>query len=125
MKLKKELDIKTDFWEGTMSDIAFLLIIFFILTAVFSVPYILRLNTGTSTIEYIKENELVIIEVDSKGKLFLNKNKITKKRLEKSFVYKNKYRIRIADNRPYQEFIDILNILYSANINEFEVITRK
>lgn len=124
MKLNNNINWKSDFWEGTTSDIAFLLIIFFILTAIFSVSYVLKINTGDGYSETVKKSDLITVEILDNGEFIFNGNLSSIDMIGSLLSSQKKYRLKIADSRCYQEFVDLLNIFYEKNINKIEVVTK-
>jgi biopolymer transport protein ExbD len=125
MKLTKKVTVEVDFWKGTMSDIAFLLIIFFILTALFTTPYILRFTTGSESAEAVKEKELIIVEITENGTWNMNSRDIIKNELTTLLDPHKKYRIKVHDKRPYQDFIDMLNLFHAEHIYKIEIVTEE
>jgi biopolymer transport protein ExbD len=125
MKLDNRPETGPDFWQGTMSDIAFLLIIFFILTALFSTQYILRLMTGNGQNSTVREKELVTVEIAENGTWNINNRRTTKNELMASLDTDKKYRITVHDTRPYQDFITLLDLLHEEHIYQIEIATEE
>ena len=125
MKLNNKQRINTDFWQGTMSDIAFLLIIFFILTALFSTPYILRFMTSSEHRSLINEKELITLKITEDGTWNINNRIISKNELSATLDKEKKYRIKVHDKRPYQDFISILNLFHEKQIYQVDILTEE
>jgi biopolymer transport protein ExbD len=125
MKLSNKPDENSYFWQGTMSDIAFLLIIFFILTALFTTQYILRFMTGMGHHSVVKEKELIIVEITEHGTWNINNRKTTKHGLTASLDSNKKYRIKVHDKRPYQDFITLLDLFHKEHIYNIEIVTEE
>ena len=80
MKLETNGHIGVDFWQGSMSDIAFLLIIFFILTALFTVPYVLRFISGGKDSTIVEKTDLSVIEIDQDGVMLFDGKPLERQR---------------------------------------------
>lgn len=128
MKLKSKKRKITNFqmmnnWEGSMSDIAFLLIIFFILTALFTVSYVIKIRISDNGTELVKKDDLIFIEMKDDGSIYFDNLKVDIETIGTRLTSKHKYRLKVSDDRIYQDFIDLVNIFYNNSIYTFEVIT--
>lgn len=79
MKIKERKKVKAQIPTASMSDIAFLLIIFFMLTTVFRKEIGLRveLPRAYTTERLLKSRDLVNIYIDKQGRISLNDNIVT------------------------------------------------
>ena len=108
-------------WQNSTSDIAFLLMIFFILTTTWGMPHILQLG-GSGGEEKVKPADLVKIHYDGIN-IKYNDEIISQSLLEKSLDMKKKYKIFIEDNVGYGKMIEMLSIFGQANITTVEIVT--
>ena len=125
MKLETNGHIGVDFWQGSMSDIAFLLIIFFILTALFTVPYVLRFISGGKDSTIVEKTDLSVIEIDQDGVMLFDGKPLERQRLAGMLDPARYYRLKVADGRPYQEFTGLLDVVNGAGISRIEVVTHR
>ncbi|MCK4797419.1 MAG: biopolymer transporter ExbD, partial [Spirochaetes bacterium] len=78
-------------WQSAVSDIAFLLIIFFILTATFGLNRIIIFENNNSQQKIINAKDIVTICLKSDGTLFYNQKIVTNDKLKYFLNKKNNY----------------------------------
>ena len=109
------------FPQSSVSDIAFLLMVFFILTTAWAAPHILRI-TGGSAVQNVRAEEVsdIVIQSDS---IAIDGISVTEETLAEQLKPNHKYRILPDDNAVYQDLVYILNILQEHGINKVQVVS--
>ena len=108
-------------WQSAVSDIAFLLIIFFILTATFGLNRIIIFENNNSQQKIISAKDIVTICLKSDGTLFYNQKVITNDKLKYFLNKKNNYILDIHDSVKYRDFIKLLDIFEEKEITNFQI----
>ena len=108
-------------WQSAVSDIAFLLIIFFILTATFGLNRIIIFENNNSQQKIINAKDIVTICLKSDGTLFYNQKVITNDKLKYFLNKKNNYILDIHDSVKYRDFIKLLDIFEEKEITNFQI----
>ena len=90
MRLKRKREVKAMIPTASMSDIAFLLIIFFMLTTVFRKELGLKviLPTAKTTKRILKSRDLANIYIDREGRISVDDNLISPERVKIAFKIK-------------------------------------
>ena len=114
-------DWSESFPQSSVSDIAFLLMVFFILTTAWAAPHILRI-TGGSAVQNVRAEEVsdIVIMNDS---VTIDGISVTEETLAEQLKPNHKYRILPDDNAVYQDLVYILNILQEHGINKVQVVS--
>lgn len=128
MKIKREKRVKgiNISNSGALSDLAFLLIIFFIVTAVFKVNqgFLLGLPSKDS-VKIVNAEEIVKVKLTSENKIDYRGQLLSINELEKVISDKIKIKekttllLKIDPKAKYQNVIDILNIVKKFEIENF------
>ena len=108
-------------WQSAVSDIAFLLIIFFILTATFGLNRIIIFENNNSQQKIISAKDIVTICLKSDGTLFYNQKIVTNDKLKYFLNKKNNYILDIHDSVKYRDFIKLLDIFEEKEITNFQI----
>lgn len=108
-------------WQSAVSDIAFLLIIFFILTATFGLNRIIIFENNNSQQKIINAKDIVTICLKSDGTLFYNQKIVTNDKLKYFLNKKNNYILDIHDSVKYRDFIKLLDIFEEKEITNFQI----
>lgn len=85
MKLKKNNKVNAMFQMSSLTDIIFLLLIFFMLTSTLVAPNAIQVNLPSATGKTIT-SQSVFVTVSSNNEYFINNKKILKNDLEQSIV---------------------------------------
>lgn len=112
--------------SGSLSDLAFLLIIFFIVIAIFNINkgFILGLPQKNST-KILNVRDIVKINIKENGDIFYMGNKITINLLEnnvKEDLSNNPnltVLLKIEENVKYQNVVNIIEIVRKLNVENF------
>ncbi len=109
------------FPQSSVSDIAFLLMVFFILTTAWAAPHILRISSGISS-QNVRAEDVsdIVIKSDS---VTIDGISVTEETLAEQLKPNHKYRILPDDNAVYQDLVHILNILQEHGINKVQVVS--
>ena len=107
-------------WQGAVSDIAFLLIIFFILTATFGLNRIIEIEKKSSNVS-INNQEIITIRLKSDGSLYFNEKLIKIETLRSLINTKSNYILKIGDFVKYKNFISILDLFEEKKITKFQI----
>jgi len=127
MKIRTRRKNKFDLSDSaTLSDLAFLLIIYFIVIAVFNVNsgFLLGLPRKNST-KLVNVDDLVRIELDRDGRLLLKGEPVEAARLEE-IVSETKqarpnmtFQLRIHPDVPYQEVVNVIDLVKKLEVDNF------
>jgi biopolymer transport protein ExbD len=112
--------------SGALSDLAFLLIIFFIVTAVFNVNqgFMLGLPQKNST-KIVNINEIIKVTLKSDNSLEYNNRSVSLMEIETILSGKLKekpkttFLLKIDPEANYQSVVDVLNIVKKLDIANF------
>ena len=109
------------FPQSSISDIAFLLMVFFILTTAWAAPHILRI-TGGGSAQNVRVEEVsdIVIKSDS---VTIDGIHVTEETLAEKLKPNHKYRILPNNNAAYQNLVRILDILQEHGINKVQVVS--
>ncbi len=122
-KRKKRIDIAE---SGALSDLAFLLIVFFIVIAVFNINkgLLLQLPKSDST-KIVNVNEIIKIQLNEKGQILEDSALIGIQDLEEMVkanlaVYPNMtFLLHIHPDAIYQDVVDIINLVRQLKVENF------
>ncbi|MBI4551251.1 MAG: biopolymer transporter ExbD [Candidatus Latescibacteria bacterium] len=130
-KKPKRIGIKIDMTP--MVDIAFLLLIFFMVTTVFRAPQTIEINIPPSKTKVeIAESNVLTLRMLEDGRMYWSIGKATPQLIEmagiqKLLIEKNKLNerlvtlVKIDRKSPYSQMVDILDEMYLGNIQRFSV----
>lgn len=126
MGLKKKSKVSAEFSMSSLTDIIFLLLIFFMLTSSMVVPNALNLRLpgkSTSTERPPSKDKPVSVTIDSKGKFYLNGNAINTSSLENQLRAIRKKRgkdaamtIKPNANSPTEYVVRVMDMAYRLDI---------
>ncbi len=122
-KKKKRIDIAD---SGALSDLAFLLIIFFIVIAVFNVNkgFMLGLPKKNST-KVVNINDIVKVRLENSGSLTVQGDDVSIEVLEediKSLLDSSPnltFLLKIESEVPYQRVVEIIEIVRKLEVDNF------
>ncbi len=117
--------------SGTLSDLAFLLIIFFIVIAVFNVNqgFLLGLPRPDSK-RIVDRQDLLRVELTSGGTIRMDGKTITLQELTKNALAFRQshpnmtFALRIDPDTPYQKVVDIVDLVRKLDIDNFSFTMR-
>lgn len=126
-KRKKRIDIAE---SGALSDLAFLLIVFFIVIAVFTVNtgFILGLPRKNST-KIVNTEDIIRIDLLEDGSIEYNNQKIAQQDLENLVTERLAVRpnmtllLTIDPEVRYQEVVDVIDIIRKKDVDNFSFRT--
>jgi biopolymer transport protein ExbD len=112
--------------SGALSDLAFLLIIFFIVTAVFNVNqgFMLGLPQKNST-KIVNVNEIIKVTLKADNSLEYQSRQIDIQEVETILAGKLRekpkttFLLKISPDADYQNVVDVLNIVKKLDISNF------
>jgi biopolymer transport protein ExbD len=127
MKIQREKKSKFDFSEsGALSDLAFLLIVFFIVIAVFNINqgFVISLPRKDST-RFVNTEDLVQINVQKDGTLLANGEEVDRDSLK--VLIRNQLAahpnttvlVKIHPDALYQEVVKVVDIIRRLNVENF------
>ena len=105
------------FPQSSVSDIAFLLMVFFILTTAWAAPHILSSGIYSQNVRAEDVSDIVI-KSDS---VTIDGISVTEETLAEQLKPNHKYRILPDDNAAYQDLVHILDILQEHGIKKVQV----
>jgi len=122
-KRRNRIDIAE---SGALSDLAFLLIIFFIIIAVFNVNtgFILGLPRKNSS-KIVNVEDIIKARLGPEGTVFIEDEPVSQELLEKAVVERLKLRpnmtflLTIHPETPYQYVVDIVNLVRKDEVENF------
>ena len=109
------------FPQSSVSDIAFLLMVFFILTTAWAAPHILRVSSGISS-QNVKVSEVSDIRIMADG-ILLDGTNVNEDSLAEKLNPDRKYRILSDDNACYEQLVSVLDCLSRCNITKVQVVS--
>lgn len=130
-KKPKRMGIRIDMTP--MVDVAFLLLIFFMVTTVFRAPQTIEINIPpTKSKVQIAESNVLTLRILADGRMFWNIGKdtpqlVNMKDIQKLLVEKNKLNerlitlVKIDRKSPYRSMVDIMDEMLLGNITRFSV----
>ena len=112
--------------SGTLNDLAFLLIIYFIVIATFNVNkgFLLALPQKAST-KVVNVEDIIRVNLNSEGKLFYQNKEMDISALEDTIIDRLKIRpnltflLKIDPDTPYQNVVDIIDTVRKLNVDNF------
>lgn len=125
MGLKKRNKVSAEFSMSSLTDIIFLLLIFFMLTSSLVAPNALNLKLpGSSKSRAPSTSKIDDVRISKNGNFYLNRKKISLAKLESSLRSKSgrgdkKMNITISPDKgtPTEHVIAIMDIAMRLNIN--------
>ncbi len=126
MSLKRRNRAIAEFNMSSLTDIIFLLLIFFMLTSSLVAPNALNLKLpGSSKTKVVATDRLDDVRIDRRGRFYLNGKRISPQRLETelrrkaSRVRKGKLNITISPdkNTPVEHVVTVMDIAMRLDIN--------
>ncbi len=127
MKIKKERKKAFDIADsGALSDLAFLLIVFFIVIAIFNINkgFLIGLPQRNST-RTVNTNDILRIYIESNGSLTVNNNSINTGMVETIItpaVNSNPnitVLLKISPDVDYQTVVSVIEIIRKLNVENF------
>ena len=109
------------FPQSSVSDIAFLLMVFFILTTAWAAPHILRVSSGVSS-QNVKAAEVSDIRITANGTA-LDGTVMDMKSLAENLNPNRKYRIFTEGNACYEQLVSVLDCLSRCHITKVQVVS--
>lgn len=130
-KKPKRMAIRIDMTP--MVDVAFLLLIFFMVTTVFRAPQTIEINIPPSKSKVeIAESNVLTLRMLGDGRMYWNIGKgtpqlVEMKEIQKLLIEKNKLNqrlvtlVKIDRKSPYSQMVDIMDEMLLGNIQRFSV----
>lgn len=126
MGLKKRSKVSAEFSMSSLTDIIFLLLIFFMLTSTLVAPNSLNLRLpGKSKTQTTAPSKIDEVRVGSKGEYYFNGRRMNIGKLEETLKrkvrLKKKYNMALDphDRAPVESVIAVMDIALTLNINAF------
>ena len=116
MKLRKRLEFKPEVATGSLNDIMFFLLLFFLLVATFANPNVIKLLLPKSASNQTIDKKQITLSVTKEKNYFIDKEQIPFDKLEGSLkVIKQKINdvtivLRTDNTLTIQDLIDVLAI---------------
>lgn len=116
MKLRKRLEFKPEVATGSLNDIMFFLLLFFLLVATFANPNVIKLLLPKSASNQTIDKKQITLSVTKEKNYFIDKEQIPFDKLEGSLkVIKQKINdvtivLRTDNSLTIQDLIDVLAI---------------
>ena len=125
MGLKKKTKVSAEFSMSSLTDIIFLLLIFFMLTSSLVAPNALNLKLpGSSKSKVVNTSKLDDVSIARSGKLYLNGKKVSLSTLESALAKKSNKRskqlditISPAKGAKTEDVVSVMDIAMRLNIN--------
>jgi len=127
MKIKKVNKKHFDPAEsGSLNDLAFLLIIYFIVIATFNINKgFLLVLPQKSSMKIVNVEDIIRVNLDNGGKLFYHNREINISELEETVIDRLKIRpnltflLKIDSDAPYQSVVSIIDTVRKLNVDNF------
>lgn len=116
MKLRRRLEFKPEVATGSLNDIMFFLLLFFLLVATFANPNVIKLMLPKSASNQTLDKKQITLSVTKEKNYFIDKEQIPFNKLEGSLkVIKQKINdvtivLRTDNSLTIQDLIDVLAI---------------
>jgi len=116
MKLRKRLEFKPEVATGSLNDIMFFLLLFFLLVATFANPNVIKLLLPKSSSNQTLDKKQITLSITKERNYFIDKEQIPFNKLEGSLkVIKQKINdvtivLRTDNSLTIQDLIDVLAI---------------
>jgi biopolymer transport protein ExbD len=116
MKLRKRLEFKPEVATGSLNDIMFFLLLFFLLVATFANPNVIKLLLPKSASNQTIDKKQITLSITKEKNYFIDKDQIPFDKLEGSLkVIKQKINdvtivLRTDNSLTIQDLIDVLAI---------------
>jgi biopolymer transport protein ExbD len=116
MKLRKRLEFKPEVATGSLNDIMFFLLLFFLLVATFANPNVIKLLLPKSASNQTLDKKQITLSITKEKNYFIDKEQIPLNKLEGSLkAIKQKINdvtivLRIDNSLTVQDLIDVLAI---------------
>jgi biopolymer transport protein ExbD len=112
--------------SGSLNDLSFLLIIFFIVTAGFNVNkgFLMRLP-DTAAPRIVQKKDLLKCALDNSGNIRIDGTTITEDKLEETVKTRHlqcpdmTFVLTIAPDTPYQNVIDVIHTIRKTGVENF------
>lgn len=126
MGIKKRTKVSAEFSMSSLTDIIFLLLIFFMLTSTLVAPNALNLKLpGSSRTEVVSTSDIDDVNIRSDGRYYLNGKRIDLSALENQLgqsarrMGSRKYNITISPDRgtPTEYVVAVMDIAMRYDIN--------
>ena len=126
MAFKKRNKVSAEFSMSSLTDIIFLLLIFFMLTSSLVAPNALNLKLpGSSRTKVVATDRLDDVRIDRRGRFYLNGKRISPQRLETELRRKaqrtrnGKLSITISPDKstPVEHVVTVMDIAMRLDIN--------
>ncbi len=127
---KSQLKFDANFNMSSMTDIVFLLLIFFMLTSNFVTPSAVEVNVPTSNAGGAVMPKLTIT-ISEEGKFYVNKQEVTIEQMEdelKSILYDSGDKdivLHAQDTTPIQKIIQVMDIGHKLGIKVQLAVKKK
>ena len=116
MKLRKRLEFKPEVATGSLNDIMFFLLLFFLLVATFANPNVIKLLLPKSSSNQTLDKKQITLSITKEKNYFIDKEQVPFNKLEGSLkVIKQKINdvtivLRTDNSLTIQDLIDVLAI---------------
>jgi biopolymer transport protein ExbD len=116
MKLRKRLEFKPEVATGSLNDIMFFLLLFFLLVATFANPNVIKLLLPKSASNQTLDKKQITLSITKEKNYYIDKEQIPFNQLEGSLkVIKQKIKdvtivLRTDNSLTIQDLIDVLAI---------------
>jgi len=116
MKLRKRLEFKPEVATGSLNDIMFFLLLFFLLVATFANPNVIKLLLPKSSSNQTLDKKQITLSITKEKNYFIDKEQVPFNKLEGSLsVIKQKIKdvtivLRTDNSLTIQDLIDVLAI---------------
>ncbi len=127
MDIKGRNKVNPNFNMSSMTDIVFLLLIFFIITSSFVSPHAIDLLLPKGEGQVIQGGEPVSVSISAKGKYYVNESEVNANDVESALLaqFQNTAQenrmltIRAEQGVPIEKVVEVLSI---ANKNKFKTV---
>lgn len=127
MNIRGRNKVNPNFNMSSMTDIVFLLLIFFIITSSFVSPHAIDLLLPKGEGQVIQGGEPVSVSISANGKYYVNETEIDSERVEEALLLKfqntvekdRMLTIRAEQGVPVEKVVAVLSI---ANKNKYKTV---
>ncbi len=127
MALKRRNKIEAGFSMSSMTDIIFLLLLFFIITSTMTAPYDIKINLPQSNSETSTKEVVARISIDKNGNYFLGTEKNEDMQVSSEILEESLLELMVSDTATYialyadketahKEVVNVLDIAKRNNI---------